>query len=255
MLKNRHQLSIDCATCPVRHLCLAQNQEPASVAELNQLIQKVRCVTKGEHLFHSEDPAHHIYAIFSGSCKEYQLDENGNECIKNFYFPGDLVGLESIPDQKHLFAATALEDTQLCVIPLEPLLELISKDSHLLKRFIDVNSYKMQNDQQVRFSTNASQRVADFLENMVLRLQERNHVTEEVVLPMSQIDISNFLGMAHETVNRILRQLHLKNIIQYKNKRISHINMEKLHDLALNKCNLIKINVTLPQGCIMKLKQ
>ena len=232
MLKNRHQLSIDCATCSVRHLCLAQNQESTSIAELNELIQKVRCVKKGEHIFHAFDPAYHIYAIFTGSCKEYQLDENGNECVKNFYFPGDIIGLESIPDQKHLFAATALEDTQLCAIPLEPLLELISKNAQLLKRFIDINSYKMQNDQQVRVSTNASQRVADFLENMVLRIQQRNITQNEVVLPMSQIDISNFLGMAHETVNRILRQWHLQNIIRYKNKRISHINMERLHFLS-----------------------
>lgn len=228
MPKSRASLNIHCMLCPVSQLCLPGHLEVNEIEQINTVIQKIKFVAKGEHIFHAEEPMHNLYAVRSGSCKDYWLDENGNERIDNFYFPGDIVGIESIPQQKHIYSLSALEDSQLCIIPLEGLYELMQKSEHVLKRIMTIVGYKMQNDRHVHITTNANQRVADFILNILYRLQEREGYHQQLILPMSQLDISNYLGMAHETVNRVLRKFHREKIINIENKNIHILDEECL---------------------------
>ncbi len=223
---------LHCNQCAVNHLCLPRTLDNAETEHFDALFQKMRTLQKGEHLFHIEDAMSNLYAVASGACKDYWLDANGNEHISNFYLPGDIIGLESLPQAKHFFSLTALEDSEVCVLPIEVLFEEMQKNNKLLKRVMNIASYKMQNDRQIRITTNASQRVADFIVSTLSRIKERRLSAEYIILPMSQLDISNFLGMAHETVNRILRKLHKDKIIKIENKKISVIDHDRLNELS-----------------------
>lgn len=232
MFKSRASQHIHCNRCAVKQLCIARNLPEEDVEQVNQMIGKLKIVSKGEHIFHASDPLEHLCAIYQGSCKDYKLDENGNEKIGNFYLTGDIVGLESLPQRKHLFSLVALEDTQLCLIPVTELLQLMQQNATLLQRVINITSYKMQNDQLVCMTTNAHHRIADFILNILYRLYERFGKQNEIRLPMSQLDISNYLGMAHETVNRVLRKLDHDKIINIQNKVIRIIDVDRLKALA-----------------------
>lgn len=232
MLKNRANNTVDCSRCAVHYLCLAKDLEPAVLAELNEIIASYKEVKKGEHIFHAQDPMNYLYAVYIGFCKDYVVDENGNERIDNFYLPGDIIGLESIPNRRHVFSAIAVEDSKLCVIPIDALFQLMQKHDSIMKRVININSYKMQNDQLMSVTTNANQRVADFLLNILYRYEERQKYEDHISLPMSQIDISNHLGMAHETVNRILRKFTKEKLIKIKSKKIYILSIERLKELT-----------------------
>lgn len=232
MLKSRANLNISCSQCPVKNLCLPKNLIAHEVELLNNMITKIKVVSKGEHIFHAEDPMHALYAVYSGSCKDYWVDENGNERIDNFYLVGDIIGLESLPQRKHFFSLVALEDAQLCMIPIEPLFEMMLHREDVLRRVINISGYKMQNDKHIRITTNASQRVADFILNILYRLQERQRYYGHICLPMSQLDISSCLGMAHETVNRILRKFQKEMLIRIENKTIYIINVAGLESIG-----------------------
>lgn len=228
MLKIRSANSINCSECAVNFLCLPRNLDIDIIVELNDIIQCYRIVEKGTHVFHAGDKMEHLHAVHSGLCKDYWIDDVGNDHIDNFYFPGDLIGLESLPERKHQFSLIALEDLQLCIIPIDALFTLINKSEHLLKRILHINSYKMKNDQQVFLTTNAQQRVIDFLANILFRLKERNVDQRQLCFSISQIDMGKFLGIAHETINRIIRQLQRDKIIKIIQKKIHILDPERL---------------------------
>lgn len=232
MFKNRNSQNIHCNQCAVKNLCVAKNLSEIETDDINTQITKIKVADKGNHIFHVEDPQHYLYAVYSGSCKDYCLDEDGSERINNFYLPGDMIGMESIPNQKHLYSLVALENTELCVIPINALFDLMHTHSNILKRVMNIAAYKMQNDQDIRLTTNVSQRIADFILNTYRRLQERPNNQDFISLPMSQLEISNYLGMAHETVNRVLRKFHQEKIITIKVKRIYITDIDRLKELA-----------------------
>jgi CRP/FNR family transcriptional regulator len=232
MFKNRNQHNIHCNQCAVKTLCVARDLNETEVDDINNQITKIKVADKGNHIFHAEDAQHNLYAVYTGSCKDYWLDEDGDERINNFYLPGDIIGLESIPNGKHLYSLVALEDTELCVIPISALLDLMHTHSNILKRIMNITAYKMQNDQDIRITTKVSQRIADFILNTYYRLEERANSKDFISLPMSQLEISNYLGMAHETVNRVLRKFHKEKIITIKVKRIYITDIDRLKELG-----------------------
>ncbi|MCD6039628.1 MAG: Crp/Fnr family transcriptional regulator [Gammaproteobacteria bacterium] len=232
IIKSRVAQNINCFNCCSRHLCIAGGSlNTSEIDYLNGLIQKVVILKKQEHLFHAHSEQKNLYAVYKGSCKEYWIDENGNYCVTNFYFPGDLIGLESISDRTHLLSVVALEPTELCVISLNDF-SLMQEKVNILKRFIDITSMKMRNDRSAKMGVTAHERVSDFLLNLISRMLERNQTINHVPLPMSQLDISNFLNIAHETVNRIFKNLARQKIIKIQNKVLTVLDISELERLG-----------------------
>lgn len=221
-----------CHTCPVNQLCIAKDVTETELHCLDSIIKKGKRVAKKKHIYQIDHPANYLYAIYKGSCKEYWIDENGNECITNFYFPGDIIGIESLSKPNYMFYTAALENMELCVIPIPTFLELMENSPSVLKRFITITSQKMQHDQNNGKSITANEKVADFLLNIASRLSERNPEKKQFDLTMSQIDIANFLGITPETINRVLSMLKRKKIIKLKNKKFEIINSLELQKLG-----------------------
>lgn len=235
MIKDRQQAAISCKECKISHLCLLKQFSDQEKDRVNRLIQKVKILDKGEHVYRENDRVEYVYAVHSGTLKDYYVDENGQEYINNFYFPGDIVALEAITQKKHTFSAIALNKTTLCMIPTAILLIEMQSFPALLQRILQISSSKMLNDKHIRPTTNAKQRVADFLVNMLSRLEERHGKTDSFQLPMTQIDMSYMIGIAYETVSRILHHFEEEKIIQINNHRITIINSQELLSLSNNR--------------------
>ncbi|GEM_PF-4184030 len=233
ILKSRQSQAINCLDCPSRPLCITGGLvHKTEIEEVNDVIMNSITLKKQKHLFHAHTSMKNIYAVYSGSCKEYWIDENGNECLTNFYFPGDLIALESIPDRTNLLSVSALEDSELCVLPLNELYPVMQKHLNVLKRFIAITGNKMRNDRSTKMGVTANERVSDFLLNIISRMLERNQTEKNIPLPMSQLDISNYLGIAHETVNRIFKNLKDQEIIKIENKMMTLLDLDELERLG-----------------------
>lgn len=232
MIKPRATKGIYCGQCSVQHLCIAHQLDVRDIQKLDEIISVVKCVNRNNHISRIHDTLINLYAVHKGSCKEYWIDEDGNECVTNFYFPGDIIGIESVAKKKHIFSVAALESTELCVIPIESFLQMLSEYPNILQRFLTINSLKMQNDQSTRMGVTVSEKICDFLLNVSNRMNERMPAANKFRLSMSQIDISNYLGIAYETVNRILKDLSHKKIISLKNKTLEILNYSELQNLG-----------------------
>jgi CRP/FNR family transcriptional regulator, anaerobic regulatory protein len=233
MLKERSQVNISCTGCSFSHLCMARQFSETDKKRLDGFIQKAKYIKKGEHLYRSNEKLEYLYAVYSGTLKDYYFDENGAEYINNFYLPGDVMALESLAKRNYVYSAVALSDAVLCMIPVNNLFTEMQTFPALLKRFFQINSFKMLNDKHIRPTTNAKHRVADFLINILYRLKERSDAeSTKMQLPMTQVDMSNMIGIAYETVSRILHQLADDKIIQISNKSITVLNPKLLSTMG-----------------------
>ncbi len=232
MIKNRQHANVSCGNCSVASLCIPRHVNNEETEKLNALITNVCYLESHEFVYSQAQEMKNIYALRSGCCKEYSLNADGDETIHNFFLPGDLLGLESIAVKRYSFTIETVQPSVFCVIPYEPLLELLSECPDLKRRFINITSYKMQNSFFIPNTTNAKARTAAFLLNVCFRLRERGRGINHLQLPMSQYDISKFLGLAPETLCRILHDFQYKDLLVLKNKTISLLNLDVLQEIA-----------------------
>lgn len=232
MVKDRKLVGVHCKFCIYSHLCISRNLVGEELEKLNNIINKMFIIENGSHIYRQNQSVKYIYALYSGCCKEYFIDKNGNEIVNNFYFPGDIIGLESFLSKKFNYSVLALKSTQLCAIPRDDFFKLLNENENLLRRFIKVTNKKIKYDHFIPVTTNAKRRVAAFLINIFTRIQKRKETNNHIHLPMSQFDISNLLGLAHETVNRILHLFQKENLIRILNKDIYITNIESLKNIA-----------------------
>jgi len=86
---------------------------------------------KGESVFNSGDRFAALYAIRSGSCKLTIQSEDGREQVSGYHIMGDIMGFDGIGSGQHGGWATALENTEVCVIPFGQLEELCQRSAPL----------------------------------------------------------------------------------------------------------------------------
>jgi CRP/FNR family transcriptional regulator len=230
----KRKTTISCSCCPVKHLCLAGNIASIAVEPLEQVISYGHIYQPGETIYHNHDEAKKLFAIYKGLTKTYHIDKNGNQYIQEFYFPGDIMGLENLNQATYQTNAVALKETIICMIPVNELLEVSRHYPSVQKALIDTLCKKIQNQTEVYITTSAKKRVAAFYLNLVKREKERSYDEAHLPVHIKQIDISNRLGLANETFNRILKSFIKDNIIQIKANRIHYINLTKLKAFLLS---------------------
>ena len=206
----------DCLVCPVRS-CLARSGKPQQTAAWSEMLAARRAVMPGaEPLHRSGDRLRSLYTVRGGCIKTYTVDAEGNERVRGFYLPGDLVGLDALADGTCLSNAAAVVPSQVCVAPLGDLRQLISRQPELGQRMLEQTSRELALALAIGGDYNAEQRLAAFLLHMRARLESGNVVR----LPMPQRDIGSYLRLATETVCRTLKAMERHGWLSLAEKAI-----------------------------------
>jgi CRP/FNR family transcriptional regulator len=78
----------------------------------------------------------------------------------------------------------------------------------------------------------ADQRLAGFLLNLTRRLHTRGMRQIEFQIGMSRSDIGSYLGLASETVSRVLTRFQKQGLIQLRHKRLQILDADGLSEVA-----------------------
>jgi len=70
-------------------------------------------------------------------------------------------------------------------------------------------------------SQTAEQKLASFIHNLAIRNEVRGFSATELHLAMTRQDIANHLGMAAETVSRLLKQFQGRDVLDIKHREMS----------------------------------
>ena len=205
------------------------------LARLDELVATRRKVKRGEPLFHGGDAFSALYAVRTGFMKSLLTSADGREQVTGFFMAGELLGMDGIGTERHTCTATALEDTEVCVIPFTRIEELSREVPPLQHHFHKVMSRQLVRDQGVMMllgSMRAEERLATFLLNLSRRLSRRGFSSSEFILRTTREEIGSYLGMKLETVSRLFSHFQEEGFIEVQQKHIRIVDPEGLQAIV-----------------------
>ena len=234
--RQEHQLQLTCQSCALYTLCLPLGLHREDLVTLDNIIKRSKPLVRGQKLFAMSDNFDSLYVVRSGAFKTTLTANDGREQITSFYLPGDLIGMDAIHTGEYQATATALLSSSVCALPYDRLQQLSQVIPALQQQIYSRLSKELSNDKQMLMALgqkSAMEKLVGFLLSLSRRFEERGYAANSFQLPMSRIDIANHLGLAIETVSRLLGQLVEDGLIDCQGKTITLLDKNKL----LARCN------------------
>ncbi|WP_290652555.1 fumarate/nitrate reduction transcriptional regulator Fnr [Aquisalimonas sp.] len=224
-----------CRTCSLNDLCLPVALDAPDVDALDRIVQRRRPLARGEVLFNTGDRFDAIYAVRTGALKSMTIKEDGEEQITTFHLPGELLGLDAISFREHPSTASALDTSSLCEIPFAELEDLAERIPGLNRQLLRIMSKEIFNDQEMLHAMarrSAEERLAILLLSLSHRFARRGLSATRFRLPMARHELSNYLGLAPETMSRLFRRFVENGWISVSGKELSLEDVDALRALT-----------------------
>lgn len=175
-------------------------------------------------IFHQGDDAEHFFRVNSGVVMIYRLLENSQRQITGFCTAGDFFGLS--PDATYHDTAMTVTTANIVSVSMQDV-----EDNPELRQEIFTSTCGLLEDAQNMMMTlskkTAGEKVAAFLLMLANRQAAHSANAElrktEVKLPMSRLDIADYLGLTIETVSRRLTDLKTSGIIDLPTRHTANI--------------------------------
>lgn len=209
-----------CKTCSFHHFCTSHPK----------LVSQHFSITRGQLLCNVNDPLNHFYLVRSGALKIYEFGLDGKERIFHFCLPSEVLGFEFIAHNIYSHHVVAIHNTELCKIPFEHLSKLMIHYPLLTQHLLFIMSQRLSMASYMNIA-NAEQRLIAFFFEISKRTRKEEN-KPKLILPMARQDIGNYLGLAAETVSRLLTRLRTARLITVNQKQITLNNIEKLRQIA-----------------------
>ena len=186
---------------------------PAQIGEAGLIPCGVRMrFAAGEEIYAQEEEADLIYQVVSGAVRTTRLTSDGRRHIGDFYYPGDLFGMEAGPE--HRYSAEALGECEVVFVK-RAALKHYGADGDRLERIIWVATAQQlartQDHLMLLGRKSACEKVASFLLDIANRFGG-----DLTTLPMGRQDMADYLGLTIETVSRMLTQLQAEGLVEFR---------------------------------------
>ncbi len=202
---------------------------------LMELAGPPRGYARGQHLFHAGDRDANLYFVESGSVKLYGITAGGAEQIFGFCLPGELFGLDVLGGPVHGCSAGVLEQTMVRALPVPEIRALYQRVPAVqqgIHRLLARRINELYDQMMVLSKKHADERLAGFLLGLDARLSGPQCKVHKLQLSMSRYEIGCYLGLALETVSRLLRRFDDEGLTCTRARRIQLCDIERLGALA-----------------------
>ncbi|HRD83074.1 MAG: response regulator [Saprospiraceae bacterium] len=192
------------------------------------LERRIKHYKKREVIFEEGDYPRYLYFVNSGKVKVFKTNEDGKEYIIDIFMDGDFVGYNDlIRDTKYAEGASALEDTDISLIPREDFVALLHANRDVASQLIKMlaNNVTEKEEQLLNLAYHSvRKRVA----NAILLLSEKEGDAEINIL---RDDLARIVGTAKESVIRMLTEFKEDGYIEINDGAIVLKNKHKLENL------------------------
>jgi len=196
--------------CDNRECPFSQSQAQCLVSDKAQSIN----FRKGEMLFRYGELSSSLYSLKSGVVKIFCHNSDGLEQIVGLSRPGSLlVGLQSINDKRHAYSAAAATEVEACRINHKVLLARLREEPELAMRVLEAMKAQLIHSRaliQVMGNKCAATKIAAFVLLMTPKTENGNC---RFKLPFSRLEIASLLGLAEETVCRVMADMRRRGMI------------------------------------------
>ena len=160
-------------------------------------------------IFGERQPVDYLYKVVDGAVRTFKVLSDGRRQITGFSLSGEFFGIET--GDEHTLSAEAITNSKILIIKRSVLAVLAEHDIEIAQRLLELTACELKRAQihATLLIMNAKERVAEFL----LEMASRKPKGTKIELPMSRLDIADYLGLTIETVSRVLSDLEAANII------------------------------------------
>lgn len=219
-----------CSQCSLVKLCLPVGLNDEDMMQLESIIETSKIYKQNESVYRAGDPFHHVYAVKSGMFQTVAIDANGDSQIVGFHLPGELFGLDAIYPGHYTSTPVAVSSSIACSIDFKELSTLATQMPSLQHQLLTLMSKEMHASHVNMGDHSADQKIAGFILSLSTRYKQRGYSANQFQLLMSRKDIANHLGMAPETVSRLLKRLINEDVLDINQSDITIKNMKYLQD-------------------------
>jgi CRP/FNR family transcriptional regulator len=226
--------SSNCSDCNLGHVCIPVGMASADVQRLDELVQDRVRLAKGSTLYTVNDSLDAVYSVRYGSLKTHITDSADHHQITGFILPGEIIGLDGMLQRRHATTATAMEDTEVCVIRLSQIDRVAGELPSFQHQMRGLMSRELERSYQLLASISnmrAEQRLAGFLLNLSQRYAALGYSSTAFVLRMSREEIGNYLGLTLETTSRVLSRLSQDGLISIRLREVQILDLLGLKKL------------------------
>lgn len=211
-----------CRDCPVRLHCLPAKLDGPALQRFEHIVSEHLPLAKHRKFLVQDMPFTHVHVLRSGQCKAEHEAPDGARKVVGFYGPGQMVGLEGLGMNGHRFDAITLCDSEVCEIPYADLAALMAGQAPLLAQFHLLLGLQLSQLQSAMLMSGATaqQRIAGFLLDLSRQQAAQGESGELFNLRMSREEIGSYLGLAVESISRVLTRFRTEGLINVSNRKI-----------------------------------
>lgn len=185
----------------------------------------------GHVVFWEGDTVSDVFKIGEGVLRLYRILPDGRRAITGFAFAGDILSLGF--HDRCLYTAEAVTKVRLRRFPYQRLRVLAAENPCLHREVIHVVALELaaaQEQMVLLGQKSAEERVASFLLTNGLRIAKEQRDRIAYDLPMTRLDMADYLGLTIETVCRAVTKLKNAGLVRFEGRH--KIVLQKLWELA-----------------------
>ncbi|MEW5962400.1 MAG: helix-turn-helix domain-containing protein [Pseudomonadota bacterium] len=229
-LMSHHDVLPESAHGAVRAEPRPRSATPSAITSQSFDSAAVSTYLAREDLFLEGDEAATVIEVLEGVICGYRLLADGQRHVVSFFYPGDLLGY--CCQASHAFSAQALSTVKVRRIPRASLDRLVEARPDFARKLLKLAADELtatRNHLLCLASKSAEAKMASFLLALSRRNADAGEDATRILLPMTRIDIGDYLGLTIETVSRTLSKFKRAGLIALP--RTSLVQLRNLAEL------------------------
>jgi CRP/FNR family transcriptional regulator, anaerobic regulatory protein len=192
--------------------------------------QQAETFAPGQAVFWQGDQAVEIVRIQSGCLRLFRILPDGRRTVTGFAFPGCVLGLAA--RGRHAQTAEAVTEAKLQRIGARAFHAAVEGRPELRPQVMALlceETAAAQEQSVMLASKKAEERLAAFLVTTARRTGADLRMPVEIELPMSRLDIADYVGLTIETISRLFSRFRRDGLIALHSPRI--VRLRRMRDL------------------------
>jgi len=207
-----------CLRCKLRVGRLFCDLPRATLEALQTLGFSIAC-PKGAILFAQGQSPREIFVLCQGHVKISMASQTGKGFCLGIAEPGTVLGLSAaISGKPHEVTVEAVEPCQLRLIDRDRVLGLLRNDGAACLAAIRCLCNDVHKThgclRLLGLSHSATEKLAKVLVHWSMRERDKASKSIRLTVPLTEQELANMLGVARETVTRLLTDFKQKNLVQ-----------------------------------------
>lgn len=193
-----------------------------------------RRVEKHGSLAREGEKLSYLYSLRFGQIKVIGSAHDVHQ-VTGFHLPGDLLGLESLATGFHRFRLVALENSEVCEIPIDALIQSIAQQPPFQKKLVSAFSGALDeayNRASILSMRSLERRFAAFLLWLSMKYVRIGYSGNSFRLLMTRGDIGSYLATSIESISRLIARFNSDGAALIQGRKVEILNRRYLEALA-----------------------